>query len=232
MTVLAVIGDVHTNYDALRAVVSSIQNAGDVEGVLLTGDITTTPRTFGAAPLPEDVEMAREEVRLTLQEVGSAGLPFAYVFGNHDPQGVFPPIFNEGRFAHGRIVDVAGVRVAGLGGASFQFGWAGEWHMHNVFPDGSRADVLLSHSPPPGPAARLRGGGIVREPVVQEVADALGVQAIACGHIHESKGFYGEENPPVLNAGALGRPYPWVGWGRLEITPEGVTGALVPVGGP
>jgi len=101
-------------------------------------------------------------------------VPVVYVHGNHKeeyvqdylghlspPGGAIP--------AHGRIVDVAGIRIAGWGGSprynNRDFGQYTEYQAQTRFfswypvlaprriSQGHGVDILLTHAPPPGPHA-------------------------------------------------------------------------------
>jgi hypothetical protein len=109
-------------------------------------------------------------------------VPLVFVLGNHDPDltgyrtsragltlragmPVRPPWPDGAISAEGRIVDVAGLRIAGLGGCrrysegpnqysdrqqARRARWLAARARLSVLRDGHRVDVLLSHAPPRG----------------------------------------------------------------------------------
>jgi Icc-related predicted phosphoesterase len=117
--------------------------------------------------------------------------------------------------ADGRVVDVAGLRIAGLGGSPRysdgpnQYGQrqqarrAGRlarrawWRRRR---DGRRVDVLLTHAPP-------RGVGDREDPphvgfdCLHPLVDRLGTPLLLHGHVHP----YGEDTPDLSLGGAVVR---------------------------
>jgi Icc-related predicted phosphoesterase len=74
------------------------------------------------------------------------GIPVAGVPGNHDTEDI-PGIVN----AHGRIVEIAGLRLAGFGGARHYRSGANQfsdWQVARQLYLMGPADVFLSHAPP------------------------------------------------------------------------------------
>jgi Icc-related predicted phosphoesterase len=146
-----------------------------------------------------------ESVERILAMVADLGRPLAWVPGNHDLRDV-PGAGN----CDGRVVDVAGLRVLGIGGAGPErFGFPYEWDEDEIRGrEAPAADVVLSHCPPartpldyvPGSRAHV-GSEAVRE--IAERTDGL----LVCGHIHESPSAEQLGRCLCLNVGGLGEPF-------------------------
>ncbi len=205
---LAAIGDVHANWPRLERVLARIAERG-ADGVLLVGDLgEPTPRWRGRDDAARTVHYLASVERI-LEMVRALGRPCAWVPGNHD----LPDVPGEGK-ADGRVVEVAGLRVYGIGGAGPErFGFPYEWREDEVRarPE-PPCDVLLCHCPPKSTAlGRLRRGGAVGSEAIRERARRHdGV--LVCGHIHESPTAEQIERCLCLNVGGLGEPY-----GRTQV---------------
>jgi Calcineurin-like phosphoesterase len=149
-------------------------------------------------------------------------VPLAFVPGNHDPdvsgytmsragltlRAGFParPPWPDGALnADGGIVDVAGLRVAGLGGCRRYSGGPNQytdrqqaWRARSLsrkvawrkLRDGRRVDVLLTHAPPRGLGDgddAAHQGFVALHPLVARVGPAL----LLHGHVHP----YGAPTP-------------------------------------
>lgn len=154
-------------------------------------------------------------------------VPVIYVPGNHanevvnEGEGKRPPrgVIN----AHGRVVQVAGLRVAGWGGVPrYREGGSGQytdfearWGLRKLGWRVGRAglDVLLTHAPPLGPHAGSdfahRGCG-----ALTHFAHKHHPRLLVHGHIHEYEGKkfdYTEAGTRVVNA---------YGYHVIELTPQ------------
>jgi hypothetical protein len=170
-------------------------------------------------------------------------IPLVFVPGNHDPdvsgfrsarngltlRAGLParPPWPEGAVnADGRVVDVAGLRIAGLGGCrrystgpnqytdrqqarrALRLRAAARWRRH----DGRGVDVLLTHAPP-------RGVGDGEDPphrgftALHSLVLALGPTLLLHGHVHP----YGARVRPVLLGGTTVRNV--TGWHLIDIRP-------------
>ncbi len=199
--VIGVIGDVHARYDRLAVVLDHIEAAG-AQGILLVGDLACC----GHANVRSAVTLHRyrKRVQRVLAQVRERGLPFAFVPGNHDL-----PVVDEPENVDGRCVELAGLRVAGIGGAGpdifgFAYEWTDEQLRQRRIPD---ADVLLCHAPPHGTAIDLtHGGQHVGSATIRALAERHhGV--LVCGHIHEAPGMVRLGDCLCMNVGGLGAPF-------------------------
>lgn len=206
---LAVVGDVHANWRFLERVLARAVEAR-VDGILLVGDLGSHDLAHVARRNPERDARYLASIDQLVLRVERCGVPFAFVPGNHD----LPDLAHD-RNADGRVLDVAGLRVAGVGGAGPQrFGFAYEWNEDEirarVVPE---CDVLLVHTPPartPLDLLASRDEHVGSEAIRERALAHDGV--LVCGHIHESPGAVELGRCLCLNAGGLGAPY-----GRAQI---------------
>jgi Icc-related predicted phosphoesterase len=205
---LAVVGDVHATWRLLERVLERAV-AARVDGLLLVGDLGSHDLAHVARRTPERDARYLASIEQLLTRVERCGVPYAFVPGNHD----LPGLAHE-RNADGRVLDVAGLRVAGIGGAGPQrFGFAYEWSEDEIR---ARAvhdcDVILAHAPPARTPLDLVGfhEHVGSEAIRERALAHDGV--LVCGHIHESPGAVELGLCLCLNAGGLGAPF-----GRAQI---------------
>ncbi|WP_420810836.1 metallophosphoesterase family protein [Deinococcus fonticola] len=156
------------------------QGVPEVDAVLAAGDLPGYYLEFLASKLP---------------------VPIIYVHGNHEnefvnegdgrlaPRGVIP--------AHGRVIEVAGLRVAGWGGAPrYRQGGHGQYSAREArwgfrklgWQLGRRPlDILLTHAPPSGPHA---GTDFAHRgcPEITRFMHQRRPALVIHGHIHEYEG--------------------------------------------
>lgn len=206
---LAVVGDVHASWRLFARVLERAVAAGS-HGILLVGDLGSHELAQSSRRTPERDARYLASIDRLLASVESCGLPYAFVPGNHDL-----PDLAHARNADGRVLDVAGLRVAGIGGAGpHRFGFAYEWSEDDIRARTVPAcDVLLVHAPPARTALDLLASRPehVGSEAIREIALAHD-GALVCGHIHESPGAVELGRCLCLNAGGLGAPY-----GRAQI---------------
>lgn len=218
---LAVIGDLHGNLPALHKVMHEIYKATDgghnLYALLLTGDFTAldTRRGQHSHAASEEVFDALQCVRMKFTATCVGGVP-----GNHDVASVADTDILDGRWTQ---CHQDGLIISGIGGGGPEcFGWPYEWseedlrdYLTDRFPDGIPEGVILSHCPPKGLRdANIRGhecGSVVLREVAAEHRGLF-----ICGHIHEARGVAQIGDCTVVNAGSLGRPYPWIGYTLIE----------------
>lgn len=198
----AVIGDVHAELARLERVLDRIDQL-DPRAVLMVGDLACAGN--GRVRSLERILRYRRQRDEVLAAVRRRGRPFAFVPGNHD---LSEPAAAEN--IDGRTVELAGLRVAGIGGAGPErFGFAYEWDEGDI-----RAlrlpphQVLLCHAPPRDCALdRTHHGWHVGSQALAERARSLPAGLLLCGHIHEAMGVDRIGDCLVFNVGALGSPF-------------------------
>jgi len=214
MLAFLVIGDVHDEQQRLSETLELVKGER-FDLVILTGDIGCDPPWFEPARSCQRQDHDRS-IRRTIDRLrSSVAAPVVFVPGNHDlPDPPCPP---GGINADGAIVEVAGLRIAGLGGSGpHRYGFPYEWseeeaeaRLESVLVDGvARPDVLLSHAPPA--ESRLdptAGGRHVGSRAVDRWIERARPPLFVCGHIHEAWGVELRYGVCCLNAGALGEPY-------------------------
>lgn len=205
---IAVIGDVHGHRPRLEAVLAPLA-AQRPDLAVLVGDIGKDP------PRRDGREAHWASVRGVIGRVREAlGAPMVFVPGNHDlPE---PPPDLDAVNADGQVIEAAGLRIFGFGGAGpALFGFPYEWtdeqaerRLWALLREAPKLDLFLSHAPPyKSKLDRLRGGTPVGSRAVAEWIVRTRPRLFLCGHIHESGGTDVHEGVPCLNAAALGEPY-------------------------
>lgn len=209
LVTLAVIGDIHAEYERLDAVLARIRREPGLDGILLVGDIGAEPPPALGRSGEQSLAFRAASVAAVVEHVEALGVPVLWVPGNHDPQHL--PL--RGNVDSGEAI-VAGLRVTGIGGAGpARFGFPYEWGEDEVrarrLPEW---DVLISHAPPLDTGLdRTRRGASAGSLAVRERAES-GRGLMVSGHIHESPGVERLADTVCVNAGGLGRPY-----GRTQV---------------
>lgn len=205
---LAVIGDVHAHWRRLDFVLTRIE-AARVDGILLVGDLGSRDLAHSWRRTPERDARYLVSVEEVLRRTRGLGPPVLYVPGNHD----LPDLAYEGN-VDGRVALLAGLRVAGIGGAGpGHFGFAYEWDEDQVAARTIPAcDVILSHTPPARTLLdTIHDGRHVGSETIRTIA-ARHDGVLVCGHIHEAPGMEQIERCLCLNVGGLGAPF-----GRAQV---------------
>jgi len=200
---LAVIGDIHAHFARLDTVLARVADAG-VDGILLVGDLGSKDLAHVLQRTPARDARYLASVEKVLDRVRALGRPVLWVPGNHD----LPDLAGEGN-VDGAVASIAGLRVAGIGGAGpARFGFAYEWDEDEIRRrDVPECDVLLCHAPPARCELDRLWDGIrhVGSEAIRE--RALGHDGVlVCGHIHESPGATEVGRCLCLNAGGVGQP--------------------------
>jgi len=201
---LAVIGDVHAHWSRLDSVLQHI--AGErVDAILLVGDIGSHDLSYARRRTPERDARYLASVEEVLRRCLDLGVPVRYVPGNHD----LPELPFAGN-ADGRLEEVAGVRVFGIGGAGpGRFGFCYEWDEEEIEARAvPECELLLCHAPPARTRLDLVHDGVrhVGSEAIREHARSK-AQVLVCGHIHEACGGEQVDGCLCLNAGGLGTPF-------------------------
>ncbi|MBI2898951.1 MAG: metallophosphoesterase family protein [Planctomycetes bacterium] len=209
---LAVIGDIHATWDNLGPVLERVRRER-VDGILVVGDLGANEFGLLARAAPDTVRNYRESAAEALRRVRSLGVPVLWVPGNHDPR----DLAGEGN-VDGRVSTVAGLRVAGIGGAGpDRYGFAYEWDEDEILARAvPECDVFLCHAPPRWTPIDMVGRAVhAGSDAIRRCAERhRGV--LVCGHIHEAPGFARIGECLCMNVGGLGPPYgrPQVGFVR------------------
>jgi Icc-related predicted phosphoesterase len=221
---IAVIGDLHADRERLDAALELLADRRS-DLCLLVGDLGLDPPWTSPARYEQRAEHDRS-VRGVLRRVREGlDCPLLFVPGNHDLAD--PPWGLDGLNVDGRVAEVSGLRVVGLGGSGpSRFGFPYEWTEEEAgrilaalfpHPPERAIDVFLSHSPPAGTTLdRTHRGEHVGSRTVREWLARIGPRLFVCGHIHEAWGVEEVDGVPCLNAGGLGEPYGRVIACRIE----------------
>jgi Icc-related predicted phosphoesterase len=214
MLAFLVIGDVHDEQERLSETLDLVKGER-FDLALLTGDIGRDPPWLEPARSCARQDHDRS-IRRTIDRIRSfVAAPVVFVPGNHDMPD--PPEPSGGINADGAIVEVAGLRVAGLGGSGpHRYGFPYEWseeeagvRLETTLAGGeAHPDVLLSHAPPA--ESRLdptADGRHVGSRAVDHWIERARPRLFVCGHIHEAWGVEFRHGVCCINAGALGEPY-------------------------
>lgn len=207
------IGDIHAHFRFLDPVLAHV--AGEaVDGVLLVGDLGSHVLGTARQITPERTARYLTSVEAVLAAVRGLGVPVLWVPGNHD----LPTLSGDGQ-VDGRVAEIAGLRVAGIGGAGPQrFGFPYEWTDEELAArPPPPCDILLAHAPPartPLDHVPRAGAHVGSETLRRWCEGHRGF--FVCGHIHESPGAVQLGACLCLNVGGLGKPFglPQVGFLR------------------
>jgi Icc-related predicted phosphoesterase len=181
--------------------------------VLLVGDVAAGPFNH-----PFDGEML-PPLEAALEIVSRLELPTFYVPGNHDARRQTA----QGN-VDGRMEVVAGMRLAGIGGAGPQrHGFPYEWSDEDARRRGvPQCDIILSHAPPARTRLDVLAGTSrhLGSEAVRELAECTR-GALVCGHIHEAVGSEQLNRCLCYNTGSLGLPFGKCQVGILDFDDSG-----------
>lgn len=189
------VADIH---GAHRRIADMMKQVGDIDILLLAGDLTTN----GTA----------RDARAVLDAAGPSGPRVYAVAGNMDPQPVEAMLAAEGRSLHGRGIILDDVGFCGLSGAPLS-----PLHTPNELPEAELAShlaaawegvraarwkVLVSHAPPAGTGVDMLTNGMhVGSSAVRTFCDEQQPDLVLCGHIHEARGIDRIGRTLVVNPG-------------------------------
>jgi len=192
---ILVISDVHGRVGMVKRLV---KEESHVDVVMIAGDITNF----------QGREAALRVLNPVLRRWPDSTVA---VFGNCDGRDV-PELLEElGISAHGKHVDVGGLRVTGLGGSGwtpFNTVWEFDGStmietLSSAYVDG---DVLLTHAPPYGTKVdRTFRGEHVGSRELRRFIELKQPPLVICGHIHEAAGVDRIGDTVVINPGPLMR---------------------------
>jgi len=193
---LLAISDTHGNFSQVTHI---LEKAGEVDAILVAGDITN----FG----PE--EKAKELFDLITEKTVLA------VPGNCDPKGVLEVIEASGAVnLHNSSFKLGDVTFIGLGGSNpTPFNTPFEHSEEEIremvkrllsrTPRTSRM-VLLSHAPPKNTLDSTVHGNVGSEAIRGVLSQ---VDLVVCGHIHEARGIKKVKGTTIINPGKATNGY-------------------------
>lgn len=182
---------------------------------------------------PEEKKRAREYLRLYLRahktlmaemaelETLFRAFPQKKIFvlpGNYDMDLKQTPL--SARDLHKEVVEIAGIRIAGYGGAQVRNFMAPEGlavPFREIRRNGrlesepreflcrAKPDIAVVHVPPFGFFDRLRDYGAMGSLGIREYLDSAGPAMILCGHFHENWGVLTKGRTVLVNPSNLGR---------------------------
>jgi Icc-related predicted phosphoesterase len=189
--------DVHDRFDAVPSALSEI---GDVDVLVVGGDITT----FGT---PEDAERAIELWRPLAPRLLA-------VAGNMDSPAIDERLVELGVSLDGRGVALGEVGIAGVSAAPLsplqtpyelpdeELARRAEAGLADV--KDCRVRILCPHAPPHGTACdKIRSGEHVGSPALRELVEREQPDVVLCGHIHESRAIDRVAVTQVVNPGPV-----------------------------
>lgn len=192
---LFAIADPHGNYSAI---VPLLKKAGNIDAVLIAGDITN----FGPS------EKASELIGLFSQKVMA-------VPGNCDTLSMAQFLDSSSASLHDKVENFKGITFAGFGGSNptpfctpFEIEECDiEERLDHLMHDALRMKqpvVLLTHAPPYGILDTVGDNHVG----CRSLAKYLGrVSLIVCGHIHEARGVREQNGTIVVNPGMAASGY-------------------------
>jgi Icc-related predicted phosphoesterase len=194
---LAYVVDVHDRFDAVSEALRSI---GEVDILLIGGDITT-------GGTPEDAERAIALWRPLAPQLYA-------VAGNMDSSRIDERLADLGVSLNGRGVVLGEIGLAGLSAAPHsplstphelpedELERRGETALAEVTE--CRVRIFCPHAPPLGTACdRLRSGEHVGSAAVRALVERRQPDIVLCGHIHESRGTDRIGGAQVANPGPV-----------------------------
>ncbi len=153
-------------------------NVEDVDVVVVAGDFTNA----------DGVDFAKETVEKLEEMFPDARL--LAVPGNMDVDGVLKFLEEKGISIHGKVVEVNGVRIGGLGGSNpTPFNTPFELSEEEIKSalDRIECDVAVIHTPPYGYYDWIAGNSVGSR-AVREWMEAKKPKVLICAHIHEYEG--------------------------------------------
>ncbi len=176
------VSDVHGMSGLLRYALESLSAELGVDLIVISGDF----------------EFYDESI-LSLPRV-----PVVAVTGNMDDQGVAVMLDRAGVRLDGKVTNIRGVIVCGIGGLSTTKDAVAVLSSAS----GKGVDILVSHYPPKGTAVDLSYRGVhIGKEIIRDVILEVKPRLCLCGHVHESRGIDRVGSTLVVNPGPLSRGY-------------------------
>ncbi len=212
------LSDIHGRVSLLRRIVRT----ASYDLALVAGDVSN----YSGGGYGEVLEVFSESLPLTV-----------VVPGNVDPPELLDLELENVLVVHSSVVEVRGLRVAGVGGGiGFSF-WGipylAEYHIADFVKNLSEVlrkssinpHVLLTHTPPYNSGVdTLYSGEVVGSKALRDFLEEFTPLLHVCGHIHEGRGVATLGRTTVVNPGpamvgyyAVARVYPELGKAEVEL---------------
>ncbi len=150
----------------------------DVDVVIVAGDFTNA----------DGVDFAKETVKKLEENFPEAKI--LAVPGNMDVKEVLDFLEEKGVSIHGKVVEVNGVKIGGLGGSNITpFRTPFELEENEILAalEGLECDIAVIHTPPFGYYDWIAGASVGSR-AVREWMDRKKPKLLICAHIHEYEG--------------------------------------------
>lgn len=164
-----------------------------VDTVIVAGDFTNA----------DGVEFAKETVK-KLEEIFPDSRILA-VPGNMDVEGVLNYLEEKGVSIHGKVVEIDGIKIGGLGGSNitpfstpFELE---EKEIENIL-KGIECDIAVIHTPPLGYYDWIAGNSVGSR-AVKEWMEKMKPKILICAHIHEYEGVAKAGDTLIVKLGTL-----------------------------
>ncbi|SCY07188.1 metallophosphoesterase family protein [Desulfoluna spongiiphila] len=213
---ILLLSDIHGHTEHLVKLQDAIEKA---DLVCLCGDLTSFQGPAAALRVVEAVKKPLDQI--------------VAVSGNCDEKAVEESLTRKGVGIHGRVRQMGGVSLLGLGGSLITpFGTPNEYREEELASVLERAMeetpatpplVLVSHQPPWESCADLLASGVhAGSRAVAEFIDTHRPVACLTGHIHESCGIEKQNGTLIVNPGALAQGR----YARVVVTKKGAEAEL------
>ncbi|NYT00592.1 MAG: metallophosphoesterase [Methanocellales archaeon] len=195
MKILAM-ADIHGDFPRVKSI---LNRAGEVDAILVAGDITNFGPDIKAKEILDILAVSCKNVMA--------------VPGNCDPRSVLRVVQNSSvKSLHDSSLELHDITFIGLGGSNITpFGTPFELSEDEMREIISRLmenirgrTVLLSHAPPRD-TLDFTANGNVGSKAIREILDRLDL--VICGHIHEARGTQRVGNTLVVNPGPASKGF-------------------------
>lgn len=173
--IIVAASDLHLDTDCRRAV---LRQAEQADLVIIAGDLA----------------QRREGLADFVAPFGAIAHKLVMVPGNNETQDELRSA-TTATVLHGESVTRGGLAIAGIGGsvpAVHPKAWdsfnLGETEAETLLAGISRADILISHSPPEGIGDEHHAVGSIGSTAVRAATERLRPRLMLCGHVHDCWG--------------------------------------------
>ncbi len=133
-----------------------------------------------------DLTRMGREIEDVLEVISGSKKPVLCVPGNNETPEMLPDTIN----IHGKVVDVQGIRIGGLGGSPGNIGiftWSEEY-ARAILEQIGPVDILLTHTPPKGTLSAKSLWGDLGSEAIRKYVEKYKPKYVLCGHVHERAG--------------------------------------------